>query len=95
MEERLVLDRGQAGVVQEVAEHESTRLILHALLAFETSMRIDSLFGYLLLLEPCFGILINVFNVSHLFRVIHILLVGVLLVRNGILSRLLVELSLH
>ena len=80
VEEGLVLDGGEPGMVQEVAEHEASGLVLHAWHFLEASS-ID-----IILTVNC--ILIGI-------RLLHILIIPVFLVRYGVLSRLLIKLALH
>ena len=82
MEEGLVLDLGQTGMVQEVAEHEATRLIRHAWHLFEASAVDVVIFTERL-------------SFVHVVRFFQVLLISIFLVRNSVLSSLLIELALH
>ena len=81
MEERLVLDLRQALVVQVVAEHEAAWLICQAVDALDAQLATTVVRRLLL---DC---LLRLFDVA--------VLLCILLVRNGVLSRLLVELAFH
>lgn len=81
MEERLVLDLRQALVVQVVAEHEAAWLICQAVDALDAQVATTLVRGLLI------DSFLRLFNIAVLFRI--------LLVRNGVLSRLLVELAFH
>lgn len=81
MEERLVLDLRKALVVQVVTEHEAAWLICQAVDALDAQVATTLVRGLLL------DSFLRLFNIAVLFCI--------LLVRNGVLSRLLVELALH
>ena len=83
MEEGLVLDLSETCVVQEVAEHETTRLVLQPFLLLEHS----TVFGGGFAAFPsAFLFLLGVFEV---------LLISILLVRNGVLACLLIQFTFH
>ena len=82
MEEGLILDLGQTGMVQEVAEHEATRLVSHAWHLFEASAVDVVIFTERL-------------SFIHVVRFFQVLLISIFFVRNGVLSSLLIELALH
>ena len=65
MEEGLVLDRCQPSVIQEVAEHETSRLVLHAWLPLETTSQ---------------ALVITFNDILLVVRVFHVVVIGVLLV---------------
>ena len=65
MEEGLVLNRRQPSMVQEVAEHESSRLILHAWLSLET---------------VCQAVVVTFNDILLVVRVFHVVIIGVLFV---------------
>ena len=65
MEEGLVLNRCQSGMVQEIAEHETSRFILHARLPLETI---------------CQANVVTLNDILLVVRVFHVVIIGVLLV---------------
>ena len=65
MEEGLVLDRCKTSMVQEVAEHETSRLVLHAWFSLETTIQ---------------AIVVTFNGILLVVRVFHVVIIGVLLV---------------
>ena len=68
-------------MVQEVAEHEATWLILHSWHLFETCA------VNIVIFTRC--------TLIHIVRFFKVLVLCVFLVRNGVFSSLLIELALH
>lgn len=86
MEESLVLDVGQARMMQEITEHECAWLVLHTRLLEELLRCATSVAA----LTATIGVVI-VIKVRVLVHVF----ISILLVGNGVLSCLLVKMTLH
>ena len=85
MEESLVLDVCQSWVMQKVAEHETSRLVLHTRLLEE-------------ILTTTLAATIRVIVVAklvHCIGVFQVLIFGIFLVGDGIFTCLLIQVTLH